>query len=195
MKNNHKYMIVGFHDSGKQEIADDLSQNGFRVGKNFISLADTPSDAYFLNTTIYPAQDIDALFENQAYIFIQKKFIDGETYYEGLSLYEYDNNDVFVMSPDQFNLIPSIANNVTIVWLDNNLSNRRARFLTERRKYDFNKLEKFEKQDMMEFIEKINAGPAKVLYFNNEEPLRVSAIVAALIKAPSLLPLFAARFN
>jgi len=192
---NHKYLIIGLHASGKHEIAEDLIKNGIKVGKNFVSLPNFSSDIYLLNTVYYQSQDIDTMFESQAYIFMQKKLAGGESYYEGLSLYEYDNNSVFVMSPDQFDLIPSISSDVTIVWLDNNVSDRRLRYLSERRKYDFTKEENYERQDMAEFIDKINSSPNKVLYFNNEDPLRVSAIIYALVKNPELLKVFEERFN
>lgn len=191
MKNNKKYFVVGFHCTGKKEILDDLESLGVKVGRLFTNNTSL-TNIYQQNMLLYNSQDIDTLFENQAYIFLQKRMINHTSYYEGLSLYEYDNNDVFMLTPNQFNNIPIIPNDVVVLWLDNNVSNRKSRFLTEKRDYDFLTEENYENGDIMEFIDKINEN--NPMYFNNEDPLRVSAVIYSLVKNPQLYSVYKKRY-
>lgn len=95
-----KFFIVGLHSSGKQEIISTLEELGIRCGKVFSNI-DTPSNNIYnsFNYEYYTDSEVKEIFENNAYIFY-KDIYELPTIYEGLSLYEFDNNDVFVLSPD-----------------------------------------------------------------------------------------------
>lgn len=188
-----KYFIVGFNASGKQRVIEDLSDLGVRVGKIFRSIENVADNIYTLSSTVYSKEDINNIFESKSYIFFSENKQGTESFYEGLSFYEYDNNDVFIISPEQFNLIPHFDDNVMFIWLDNNNKQRRDRFLNEKRKYNFAFQESLEKQDIHDFINRIN--DMNHLYFVNEEPSRISAIVYSLIQHPDLIDIFKKRFN
>ena len=101
-----KFLIVGLHSSGKQEVLDILSEMGIKCGRLFSNL-DNPSPEIYnsFNYDIYDMTDINEIFENNAYIFIHEldksSNVNSYKYFEGLAKYEFDNNDVFVLSPDQ----------------------------------------------------------------------------------------------
>ena len=95
-----KYIIIGMHCSGKQEVADILENNGVRCGRLFTNL-DNPSAPNIYNGSNYEqytSKDINDIFENNAYVFMQEFPFGEETnisaykYYEGLSLYAFENN-------------------------------------------------------------------------------------------------------
>lgn len=196
-----KYFIVGLHGSGKQEVIDILEHQGVACGKLFSNI-EKPSDEIYgsYNYELFNTADINEVFENNAYVFMRELKHEGEKYYEGLSLYSVDTNDVFVLSPDQLvsispNMMPK---DVCFIWLDNTKSNRFNRYRDEKCGYDFNAREKQEYQDINAFIKTIYSVADKdnqVLYFMNEDPVRIAAIVFALVQHPDLLPAFGQAFS
>lgn len=188
-----KYFIIGFNASGKQQVMEDLTSLGVKTGKIFRSIEKIPDDLYSLSEVVYSREDITNIFENKSYIFLKEHKHSSESFYEGLSFYEYDNNDVFMITPEQFNLIPKFDKDVVFIWLDANNNQRRIRFLTEKRLYNFQHQESREHQDVQDFINRI--GDNQYIYFVNEEPSRISAIVYSLIKYPELLDIYIKRFK
>jgi hypothetical protein len=201
-----KYIIIGMHCSGKQEVADILENNGIRCGRLFTNLDNsTTSNIYNgSNYEQYSVKDINEIFENNAYIFLQEFPFGNELnmrankYYEGLSLYEFENNDVFVMSPDQlFSISPAaIKDDITFIWMDNPKKNRLNRYYFEKRTYNFYNREEIELKDSSSFVKFLYGfDNSKVIYFTNEEPSRIAAIVYSAIKYPDLLPFYIQAFN
>lgn len=201
-----KYIIIGMHSSGKQEVADHLEKLGISCGRLFTNM-DCPSAKVYngLNYELYTTKDVIEIFENNAYVFIQE-FPEVEslyvsstnTWYEGLTKYEFENNDVFVLSPDQlFSISPtSIKEDVCFVWLDNTKQQRLNRYYTEKRSYSFSARENIEKSDASSFVSVLyDFNKSKVLYFTNEEPTRIAAVIYSLIKHPDLLPIYTESFN
>ena len=49
---------------------------------------------------------------------------------KGLSSYEFENNDVFIMSPDQlFAISPtSVKDSITFIWMDNTKKERLSKY-------------------------------------------------------------------
>jgi len=192
MSNQTKYIIIGFNGSGKMAVANKLREMGVKVGQTFRS-TEFINNQYSISTTIYDAKEINNLFENQAYIFIKESINKANKYYEGISLYEYQSHDVFVMTPDQFNMVAKFDENVVFVWLDNNTLQRKFRHRSEKRKYDFNRQENVEKEYIHDFIDRI--GDNSILYFMNEEPDRVATVIYSLIKHPDLLDTYLQTFG
>ena len=203
-----KYIIIGMHGSGKQEVADILENNNIRCGRLFTNL-DNPSASSVYNGSNYEqytTKDINEIFENNAYIFLQE-FPFGDNpcpvssvckTYEGLSLYEFENNDVFVMSPDQLFVISptSIKDDITFIWMDNTKKDRLNRYYAEKRTYNFYNREKIESKDSNSFVKFLYGFErSKVLYFTSEDPARVEAIIYSVIKHPELLPIYTEAFN
>lgn len=202
-----KYIIIGMHGSGKQEVVDILENKGVKCGKQFTNL-ENPTAANIYNGSNYEQysiKDINDIFENNAYIFLQE-FPFGENqlqvsafkYYEGLSLYEFENNDVFILSPDQlFSISPAlIKDKVTFIWMDNPKRNRLNRYYDEKRTYNFYNREDVESKDSSSFVKFLYGfDNSNVLYFTNEEPSRVAAIIYSLIQHPDLLPIYTQAFN
>lgn len=199
-----KYFIVGLHASGKQEVNDILKEHGVKCGNIFTNLKKDEYNAkniYNNNYEYYDISEINKIFENNAYIFIHDIpgifNVSAFKYFEGLSKYEFDNNDVFVLSPDQvLNIVPSsIKEPICFVWLDNKKSNRKSRYIQENRTYNFNEREAIEKHDINAFVKSLyNTPNSCVLYFTDEEPDRVSAIIYSAIKHPDLLDIYKKTF-
>lgn len=197
-----KFLIVGFHCSGKQEVLDTLENLGINCGKHFSNLDKQQSNIYnSYNYDIFDNKDINEIFENNAYIYFNDINIDNHTsykYYEGITKYEFDNNDVFALSPDQFLKISakSINDDVVIVWMDNNKENRLNRYREEKRSYSFSNREELEKSNINLFAKTIyNFNNSKLLYFINEDPNRVAVIIYTLIKHPELIDIYSEYYN
>lgn len=203
-----KYIIIGMHCSGKQEVANILRDNGVRCGKLFTNLDSyTASTVYnSSNYEYYTNKDIHDIFENNAYIFMQEfPFSDNIVSlssickcYEGLSLYEFENNDVFVMSPDQlFAISPtSIKDDITFIWMDNTKRERLNKYHSDKRNYNFFKREEIELKDSNSFVKVLYGfDKSNVLYFTSEDPARVAAIIYSVIEHPDLLPIYTEAFN
>ena len=97
------------------------------------------------------------------------------------------------MTPDQFSKVPKFDDDVLFVWMDSNVSQRRNRHILEKRKYNFYNQEELENLDTQDFTTRIN--DYDYLYFVNEEPCRVSAIIYSLVKHPELIDLYKESFN
>lgn len=199
-----KYIITGMHSSGKQEVVDNLENNGIRCGKLFTNLENISSIYNGLNYEQYSSKDINEIFENNAYIFMQEYPFGDEIstipckYYEGLTTYAFENNDVFIISPDQlFSINPtSIKEDVTFIWIDNAKKDRLNRYYAEKRTYNFCNRESVESRDSTSFVKFLYGfSNSNVIYFYSEDPARIAAIVYSLIKHPDLLPVFVEAFN
>lgn len=199
-----KYFIIGLHASGKQEIIDMLRELGISCGKLFSNMEEPSPNIYnSLNYELYSNKDVMDIFENNAYVFIQEmkgNQYDGVyKYFEGLSSYTYDNNDVFSLSPDQVLMIS--PNNlkkeeICFIWLDNTKTNRKSRHHTENRPYNFIERDNIERdgiQSLVKFLYGFENG--HIIYFNNEEPSRVATIIYSIIKHPDLFKLYEKNFN
>lgn len=201
-----KYIIIGMHSSGKQEVADILENHGIKCGRLFTNV-DNPSASNVYNGSNYEqysSKDINEVFENNAYIFMHEFPWGNELnlsslkYYEGLSLYEFENNDVFVMSPDQLFSISttSIKDDVCFIWMDNTKKERLNRYYAERRSYSFSNREEIESKDSNSFVKFLYGfEKGRVLYFTNEDPMRVAAVVYSLITHPDLLDIYTETYN
>jgi hypothetical protein len=98
-----------------------------------------------------------------------------------------------ILSPDQFTAIPQqfFTEDICLVWLDDSKGIRKQRYDEEKRSYNFNEKEEFERRELDEFIKIIyNNKRFKVLYFTNEDIGRISSIVYALVKYPDLVENF-----
>lgn len=198
-----KFLIVGLHSSGKQEIIDNLSEMGINCGRLFSNI-DNPSPEIYnsFNYDIFTTREIDEIFENNAYIFINEldraSNVNSYKYFEGLTKYEFDNNDVFVLSPDQLlHISPSaIKEDVCFIWIDSDKDGRINRYKKERRTYSFTGRESIEKNDLDHFVKILYNFPnSRLLYFIKEEPNRVATIIYSLIKHPDLMDVFVKNFN
>ena len=192
MNSKRKFIIIGFNASGKMAVANKLREMDIKVGHTFRS-AESVGNQYSVSTTIYDTAEVNRLFENGSYIFIKESVNKANKYYEGISFHEYQTHDVFVMTPDQFNSVAKFDEDVIFVWLDNNTTHRRYRHHTEKRKYDFNRQERIEKEYIQDFTDRI--GDNSILYFMNEDPDRVAAILYSAIKYPELLDIYLEASN
>lgn len=198
-----KYFLIGHHSSGKREVARLLEELGVKYGRNFSNMESNNNKIYGAKDyETYSNQDINEIFENKAYIFIREhqdaNLKNTYKYFEGLSKYNFDQNDVFILSPDQLLNINStnVQEPVCFVWLDNTKNNRYSRYRMEKRNYDFTSREALEKRDTNEFVKYLYEFPnSSVLYFTNEEPCRIATIIYTLIKHPEMLDLYVNNFN
>lgn len=196
-----KYFIVGLHSSGKQEVINILETMGVKCGKIFSNLSTPSAEIYQSgNYEFYDNHDINNIFENEAYVFLQEvpNLPSTEKYYEGLSKYTFDRNDVFILSPDQLLAIPptTISEDVCLVWLDNNKLNRSSRYHNEKRCYNFVERDNYERRDVASFVKTMYSfNNSPVLYFANEEPNRIATIVYTVISHPDMFDMYVKNFN
>ena len=198
-----KYIITGLHSSGKQEVVDILEKLGIKCGRLFSNISKASPMLYnSFNYELYTDKDISEIFENGAYVFIKDVQQEDSvgTFYEGLSKYTFDNNDVFVLSPDEIISIPNTfpSDDICIVWMDGTLNVRKSRYLFEKRSYNFAKREKFEKREIQSFVKKLydfNPKNQHIIYFTDEEPSRVATVIYTLLNFPELLPIYEKNFN
>lgn len=205
-----KYIIVGQHACGKREVLNFLKHLGCKCGQLFSNFQATNMDDIekIYNADqykYYDTKDVLEIFENKAYIFIQELTspscgsLSGFKYIEGLSQWEWQENDVFIMSPDQLVNInnPALGDEeICVIWLDTTKSSRINRYKLEHRKYSFQEREEIEKPYINDFVKYIyNLGNNNVLYFSNEEPTRVGCIIYTLINHPELFNIYSANFN
>lgn len=200
-----KFIIVGLHSSGKHEIAKQLEDWGMKVGKLFSNCSNINQHPDLYNSDNFEEfsnNDVNEVFENNAYIFIHEHLgtysVNAVGCFEGLSKYSYDNNDVFVLSPDQLLSISesNIPSDAVYIVIDNTLSRRKEYYRSSKFNYDFANREKLETADIKEYIKTLyNMAGEKILYFTNEETERVAAIIYAIYKHPDLLETFIKNFN
>ena len=199
-----KFFIVGLHASGKQEIMDILEKQGKNVGRLFSNIESASPQIYnSYNFELMSTSDINEMFENKQYLFLKELESSATTksykYYEGLSFYTYDNNQVFALSPDQFISIPPRAyqgEEIVIIWVDNDRHNRNNRHMLEKRSYSFKERETIETRDIIIFGRSIYSLPnSHVIYFANEEPGRVACTVLTLMEHPEYLPIYEKYFD
>lgn len=198
-----KFFIVGFHGSGKQEVLDILKKHDINCGKLFSNI-DTPSPSVYnsYNYDLFTTKEINEIFENNAYIFINEldsySNVNSYKYYEGLTRYEFDNNEVFLLSPDQLlHISPNaIKEEVCFIWMDNNKEDRLNRYRREKRGYSFTDRENIERRDINAFVKALYGfNNSRLLYFVGEEPCRVAAIIYSLINHPDLIEIFTEYYN
>ena len=189
------------HSSGKQEVINVLEGMGVKCGKIFSNLPNSSADIYqSTNYEYYDNHDINNIFENEAYIFLQEvpNLPSTEKYYEGLSKYSLDQNDVFVLSPDQLLAIsPNILSNENIcfVWLDSTKTRRASRYHAEHRMYNYQDRESIERKDLGAFVKAIYSYNAPMIYFIDEEPSRIATIIYTTINHPDTFDMFVKNFN
>lgn len=199
-----KYFIVGLHSTGKQEVVDHLEKMGVKCGRIFSNIEEPSEELYNSRSyELYSNEDINDIFENNAYIFIQElpqttmSFKTGK-YYEGLSKYSLDQNEVFILSPDQLLAIsPNTLSNeeICFVWLDSTKTRRAARYHSEHRMYNYQNRENHERKDLGAFVKTLYSYNAPIIYFIDEEPLRVATIIYNTIIHPDTFNLFVKNFN
>lgn len=199
-----KIIIVGKHASGKHEVLNLCEHNGVKVGREFCNI-DQPNPKIYMDPkyTKYSNDDISNIFELKAYLSIggieESEIIDSYMYHRGISAYALDQADVLVMTLAQFDGINKqvlLGDKVIFVWLDNTQDNRIRRHAAEDRTYSFKEQEDIELSHGVDFVKNLYDFPgADVMYFTNEEPERVAAIITALVRYPDLAPLFIKHFN
>ena len=187
-----KVIIVGLHDSGKKDIRKTLTEYGFKACPKFSGDPEA-YDKYYDNKTI------KEIFDNNAYLYIDT-LAGAPDIFIGALTSDWDNCEFITMSPRELmNITPLTQQQmgeVTIIWMDSNRSTRFAYWNAEDGESDFNLLEEFERQGMQNFTEFIYNFPnSHILYFNNEEPSRVAAIAAAILKYNNLIPIFENSFK
>ena len=198
-----KFLIIGLHSSGKQEVLDTLTEMGVKCGRLFSNLDNPSPDIYnSFNYDIFTTKEVNEIFENNAYIFINEldrsSNVNSYKYFEGLTKYEFDNNDVFALSPDQLlHISPNaIKDDICFVWMDNDKEDRILKYRREKRTYNFSNREEIEKNDLDFFVKTLyNYDNSSLIYFVKEDPCRVATVIYSIIKHPDLLDVFVKNFN
>jgi hypothetical protein len=191
-----KFFVVGLHSSGKSDVIDFLEKKGIKCGHIFSDLETIKESIYgSTNYESYTIKDVNEVFENDAYIFVQECKHKDIRYYEGLSKYSFEHNEVFYLSPDQLVKcsFTNINEPICFIWLDNTRSHRLTKHTEDRRTYNFKQREELETQDLSTFVKIIYSKPH--LYFSNEDPIRVAAIIYTMITSPESQNIFFSNFN
>lgn len=164
---NNKIFITGPSNIDKMAIAkliiskdDDLSiGERFTNDKEYIN-NENDEYIYYLST-----QDIDLTYKNNFILFVNtNNYIS-----TGVTLDNFYNNDVFVMSLCEFNNISDLifksdSNDIIVVWLD----------------CDYDKKNGVSQNDIEEtnfLVERLDNSNIKYLYFHNEDPEKITNII------------------
>lgn len=195
-----KYFIIGLHSAGKQEVVDHLEKMGVKCGKIFSNIEEPSEDIYnSRNYELYSNEDINDIFENNAYVFMQELPYSTKigSYYEGLSKYSLDQNEVFILSPDQLLALTqnSLGSDICFVWMDSTKARRMSRFRSESRCYNYQNRETYERKDLSSFVKALYSYNAPMMYFMDEDPIRIATIIYTTIIHPDTLKLFTKNFN
>lgn len=197
--NNVKYIIVGRQCSGKHETLNILQDvYNVHVAREFRTLPDDPGPGTYIDhrSVYYDFPSVEKMFEAESLLCISSE--EGGAFFRGTTFYDVDNNDVLSLYPEgviNFNKNLNF-DGITWVWMDCNLSQRRRRFIHEKRKYNFDEVESLESQYDADLASYIYDYPnSAVIYFNNEVPERVACIINACIQHPDLLDKFIRSFN
>jgi hypothetical protein len=199
-----KYFIVGLHSSGKQDVVNLLNEYNIKCGKIFSNLESPHPEIYNSeNYEYYSDEDINNIFENDAYVFMQEipdihPLYNTKKYYEGLSKYTLDQNEVFIISPDQLLSISpnSIKDDICFIWIDNTRNNRTIRYKEEKRLYNYKNRDIVEQRDINSFVKILYSfNRSNILYFTDEDPARIATIIHTIIKHPDTFDMFVKNFN
>lgn len=170
-----KIFIVGSDNIDKLSLANVLIEkdDDLSIGSHFTNdkeYKDTVNDnyIYYLST-----QDIDLTYKNNFILFINtNNYIS-----EGVTLDTFYNNDIFIMTPQDFNNISSTifkeSYDILIVWVDTNYSKNN------------DKLSK----DIIEsrFLEeRLSEEKLKYVYFFNEDNDLISDIILEYIECDDI---------
>lgn len=191
-----KIIITGLHCSGKQEVLNLLQEDGFKCGQMFSNMKENE-----LNNNQYKYYNdntIGEVFDNNAYIYIKqlKNRNDLNVYYEGISSYDWDENDIFSLNSDVVANLNSVKDEIIYVWIDNTWTQRYEKWKDEGRKYNFDILEREEQENQQDFYDRLyNGKNTKVVYFSNEEPSRIKTIIKMLLKYPEMVDEIVENFN
>lgn len=193
-----KYFIVGMHSTGKMKVAKILKENKISVG-HLSTNAELSQELTTHNLyRKYDIEDMNSIFENSAYIFFKDLNDRLMNEYECLTKFDFDNNDVFILSPHHINSIPKTDFNeeICFIWLDNNVTNREMNHIDESRKYKFHERDRLESKDIHDFVDKIYTMPnSSMIYFWNEDPQRVATIIEIMIRYPEMRRKIIDNFN
>lgn len=199
-----KYFITGLHSSGKQAVVDALEKMGVKCGKLFTNY-DINSKTFYnkKNYEMFENEDVADVFENNAYIFMHEypkldQLFNTGLFYEGLTKYSFDQNDVFILNPNQvLSITPNAINeDICFVWLDNTKDNRTARYHSEKRLYNYNNYDLYEKRDINAYVKTLyTLNNSSLIYFTNEEPCRVASIIYTMITHPDTVEMFLKNFD
>ena len=193
-----KVWIVGAQCTCKKEIADLLAEEKFKVGHLFTNIAQDVPIYHKELYKYYGSEDIKSIFENNAYVFINNIFDGQDDAYDGLDFSEYDDNNVFVLSIDQFLSVNTkyISKDDLVVWVDGDKNWRYSNINSD--SYDVGSRERIEKSQYVGFFNLINTlktSTKNVLYFLNEEPVRVKTIIKIIANNPKLKQEFIRNFS
>lgn len=183
-----KVWIVGAQGTCKKEIADLLTEEKFKVGHLFTNIAQDVPIYHKELYKYYNSEDIKGIFENNAYVFINNMSEGQDNIYDGLDFSEYDSNNVFVLGVDQFLSVNTkyINKDDLIVWVDGDQVWRSNNISEE---YDVTTRERIERSQYVGFYNLINTlktSLKNVLYFLNEDPVRVKTIIKIIVNNPKL---------
>ena len=185
-----KYIIIGDAYSGKHKIKELLEANGIsKIGKLFTNTK--TQDNFFEK---FSTNELNEIFINNAYLFMNSK---GGGYYEGLLNCEYEENDIFFLTPSQFANIPVSEiskQQMCLIWIDNSFYYRNNRYKANKLS---NKPDLSEGHDVLfNFTKYIYSVPnSSILYFSNEDPVKIFVILFTLYKHPDLIKIYELGFN
>lgn len=200
-----KIWLVGPQGTCKRDIYRLLGADKFKLGKLFTNKQE---DEITYNKYIYkhfPLEVVNEIFENNSNIFIQTCMTDDENIYTGLDFSEYDENDVFVLTPEQFvSIQPQCFKDGLVVWLDGSWNWRKNNIIYDEYRcdsdptYNYNEVENMEKtfhRSFYKMMTEMMVNNKNVLYFLEESPNRVKAIIKTITLNPKMKSEFVREFS
>lgn len=194
----YKYILIGPHSSGKREVLSVCRSMGLRVGSQFVVPGDIPDEIYQdEDADVYTFKEVSNIYTQGAYLCMSSGgIVPAGEIYRGISLYEFDNNDVFYITPDQLpSLNKTVLNkyNIVWIWLDNTRVKRENYHKSNDFYYDFAAQERNEAMD--DFPSLLYSYGYPVLYFSGDIPERIATVIYTLVKYPSLLEIYIKNYS
>ena len=194
-----KIFVIGKHSIGKYTTSKLLEEKGVKVARVFSNRPPKLIDTYTYLDKDYrylETQDIHNLFETKSCLFLGSD-PHGE-FYVGLDFMELDKNEVFFLSPNQFLELDEkmIREEVLVIWVDATYEYRLRRYFNNQLEYNFEQVEAFEEiydgQFMESYYNKLKSTSHFMddLYFINEEPNRLAAVIYSILKDPNIMDLY-----
>ncbi len=197
-----KIFIVGSQGTMKSDVYNLFKEDKFHCGKLFTNYSESEATYNNYLYKYFPHNVVEEIYEQDAYVFICNAGYDPEGIYTGLDFDEYQNNDIFVATPEQFvNIKPEYLKDSLILWLD---GDRTWRFNNIRYKdsteptyniYNIDEVENSISKTFYKYIRKIQSDYKNVLYFYDENPGRVEVIAKTIFRDPKLMREFITKFD
>lgn len=190
-----KYVLIGKNNPAIiNKILLDLQSMGYKVASLVSSAAPRPEDPQSWIYQRYTRKEISEIIDNNSYLFWGTLYDQTDT---GLTIHEFEDSELCWMPVPCarfFNKSALKDNEICFIWIDDTLEYRTRNTLAS--DYDariFSSNEYYENLYSTEYTNLLSTH--KLIYFNNEDPDRISTLISILLDYPQTSPRIIQNFN